>query len=50
MAYAAVQGTAEEGEATFKQLDRIAGSFHMPAKQAHQLARDLMLQGLEDTK
>ena len=50
LAYAAVQGTAEEGEATFKQLDAIAGSFHMPAKQAHQLARDLMLQGLEDTK
>ena len=50
LAYAAVQGTAEEGEATFKQLDRIAGQFHMPAKQAHQLARDLMLQGLDDTK
>ena len=50
LAYAAVQGTAEEGEATFRQMDKIAGSFHMPAKQAHQLARDLMLQGLEDTK
>ena len=49
-AYAAVQGTAEEGEKTFAEIDKMAHVMHFPAKQAHDLAKDLMLQGLEDTK
>jgi hypothetical protein len=50
IAYAAVQGTAEEGEKTFRQIDALAMQVHLPAEKAHGLARDLMLQGLEDTK
>jgi hypothetical protein len=50
IAYAAVKGTAEEGAATFKEIDAMARAVHMPAEQAHKLASDLMLQGLEDTK
>jgi len=45
-AYAAVLGTAEEGEATFAAIDRLSRSVHMPAEKAHDLAKTLMLEGL----
>ena len=48
-AYAAVQGTAEEGERTFAAIDKMARAVHMPADKAHELAQELMQQGLEDT-
>jgi hypothetical protein len=48
-AYAAVQGTAEEGERTFEAIDKMARVVHMPAEKAHGLAQELMQQGLEDT-
>jgi hypothetical protein len=50
LAYTAVKGTAEEGAAVFAQIDQMARMVHMPAEKAHDLARDLMLQGLEDTR
>lgn len=49
LAYEAVLGTAEKGRDTFRVLDDIARDVHLPAEQAHGLARDLMLQGLQDT-
>jgi hypothetical protein len=50
LAYAAVQGTAEEGEKTFALIDRMARHVHMPAREAHKIAQQLMLDGVEDTK
>lgn len=50
LAYTAVKGSAEEGERTFAIIDKIALKAHMPAEKAHDLARDLMLQGLTDTR
>jgi hypothetical protein len=50
LAYAAVKGTAAEGEEVFAQVDKLARTVHLPAEQAHKLASDLMVQGLEDTK
>lgn len=49
LAYAAVLGTAEAGEETFRQIDALANRVHMPAQKAHEIASTLMLQGLEDT-
>jgi hypothetical protein len=50
LAYSEAKGSAEEGKKAFEYIDKIASSFHMPAEKAHGLARDLMLQGLNDTK
>lgn len=50
IAYAAVQGTAEEGEKTFAVIDEVARKAHLPATKAHEIASQLMLQGVEDTK
>lgn len=49
LAYAAVKGTAEQGEAVFQTIDKIARQVHMPAEKAHEMAQSLMLEGLNDT-
>lgn len=48
LAYEAVQGTAEEGEETFKAIDKLAMDVRMPAAKAHDMAKTLMVQGLEN--
>lgn len=47
-AYEAVLGTAEEGERTFAEIDKLARTVHMPAERAHELAQRLMFQGVEN--
>jgi hypothetical protein len=49
-AYTVVRGTAEEGERTFNELDKAAREIHMPAERAHQIAQQLMIEGLESQK
>ena len=49
-AYGAIQGGAEEGEKTFKEIDALAKKIHAPTEKAHELAQRLMLSGLENTE
>ena len=49
-AYTALLGSAEEGEATFAKVSAIGEALHVPVAKAHELARTLMLEGLEDQK
>jgi hypothetical protein len=50
LAYSVVQGTAEEGERTFEAIDQLGRNVHMPAEKAHDLAQQLMTQGLENVQ
>jgi hypothetical protein len=43
-------GGGEEGERTFREIDKVAEASHTRAEKAQEMARTLMLQGLEDTK
>lgn len=45
-AYQTIYGTAEEGERTFRALDRTAREIHMPSEKAQAIAQQLMLEGL----
>src|ERR1700727_5415 len=44
-AYAAVQGTAEEGRETYDIIEQIARASHMPIEKAQSMASQLQLQG-----
>jgi hypothetical protein len=46
-AYTIIRGTAEEGERTFRELDKAAREIHMPTEQAQKIAQQLMLEGLK---
>lgn len=46
IAYDVVNG---KGQETFEAINKRAREVHLPVQQAHELARDLMLQGLTDT-
>jgi hypothetical protein len=49
-AYTAVQGTAEEGERTFEEIDQLGRNVHMPVERAHDMAVHLMQLGMENTQ
>lgn len=46
-AYETIYGTAEEGEKTFRALDRTAREIHMPSEKAQAIAQELMLEGVK---
>ena len=46
----AYEASGKDGKKTFAAIDATARAVHMPAEKAHELARDLMLQGLESQK
>jgi hypothetical protein len=50
LAYETVLGTAEEGEKTYAEIDKIARINHLPGEKAQGLASELMLQGLQNQK
>jgi hypothetical protein len=47
--YSALKGTAAEGVELFSVVDQAARRAHLPAERAHQLAQDLLENGLKDT-
>lgn len=47
-AYASVTGTAEEGEEAFDQIEGLGKDIHLPVERAHEMAQQLMEQGLEN--
>src|SRR5580658_2279957 len=49
-AYAAVQGTAEEGRETYDIIEQIARTSHTPIEKAQSMASQLQLQGLDNEK
>lgn len=49
-AYSIIKGTAEEGEAAYDEIDKLAKAVHMPVMEAQKVATQLMEQGLENTE
>jgi hypothetical protein len=49
-AFAAVQGTAEEGRETYDIIEKIARTSHTPIEKAESMASQLQLQGLDNEK
>ena len=45
-AYGVIRGGVEAGKDTFREIDVLAKSLHMPTEKAHEIAKSLMLQGL----